>query len=154
MPPIAKNDISATSTFVPPVLLCHLQLGDERTDFEGMGAGVWGWNPQLGDESPPVRLARSGRNNFLKEKGFLKEHYSNKNFRTFIRLFFRWNFFRNSCFFRKNAYSKERTKTALFERTAFERKKWISKEHYSNKRPRPAISTQIFWAHSFLLEYI
>jgi hypothetical protein len=26
------------------------QLGDERTDFEGMGAGVRGWNPLLGDE--------------------------------------------------------------------------------------------------------
>ncbi len=25
---------------------------DERTDFRGLGAGGWGWNPQLGDESP------------------------------------------------------------------------------------------------------
>jgi hypothetical protein len=23
---------------------------DERTDIEGMGAGVWGQSPQLGDE--------------------------------------------------------------------------------------------------------
>ena len=37
------------------------QLGDEKTDFEGMGAGVWGLNPQFGDESPPVRLVRLGR---------------------------------------------------------------------------------------------
>ncbi len=44
------------------------QLGDESTDFDGLGAGVWGWNLQLGDEiqvgfgdeSTPVRLVRSG----------------------------------------------------------------------------------------------
>jgi hypothetical protein len=31
-------------------------LGDERTDFERMGAGVWGQSPQLGDESLAFRL--------------------------------------------------------------------------------------------------
>ncbi len=34
-------------------------LGDEITDFEGMGAGVWGWNPQLGDERADAQMLRT-----------------------------------------------------------------------------------------------
>jgi hypothetical protein len=45
-----------------------------------MGAGVWGLNPQLGDESPPVRLARSGRNIFQKKKVFQKNVIRTKIF--------------------------------------------------------------------------
>ncbi len=73
----------------------------------------------------------------MKEKGFLKEHYSNKNFCTFIRLIFCSNFFWNSGFFWKNAYLKERFKKK-FKRTKFERKKWILKERYSIKQPPPS----------------
>ncbi len=72
-----------------------------------MRARLLGWPGQVGI--------------LLKEKGFLKERYLNKNFRTFIRLIFRSNFFQNLVFFRKNAYSKERFKKK-FERTKFERK--------------------------------
>ncbi len=51
----------------------------------------------------------------------------------------------------KERHSKERTKTALFERTSFERKKWILKERYSNKRPRPNVVIKIFKSFLFLL---
>ncbi len=107
-----------------------------------MGAGVWGWNPQLGNESPPVRLASS------KAKGFSKERYSNKNFCTFIRLIFCSNFLSKFVFFSKERHSKESQKWKKIERTEFERKKWISKERYSIKRPRPT-GTRLFVNISF-----
>ncbi len=99
-----------------------------------MGAGVWGWNPQLGDESPPVRLARSGRNNFWKKKVFQKNVIRTKIFVHLYGLFF----IRIS--FEIRVFLKER----LFERTVkkirkkeIRKKKWISKERYSIKQPRP-----------------
>ncbi len=75
-----------------------------------MGAGVWGWNPQLWDESPPVRLARSGRNNFLKKKVFRKNVIRTKIFVHLYGLFFVRIFFRNSVFFWKKAKNKKSSK--------------------------------------------
>ncbi len=40
-------------------------------------------------------------------------------------------------FFQNLIFSKERLKMTQFERTAFKRKKWILKECYLIKRPRP-----------------
>ena len=53
--------------------------------------------------------------------------------------YFLFNYLSKLPFFRKKSYSKECTKTALFERTAFERKNLISKERYSINRPRPVL---------------
>ena len=86
-----------------------------------MGAGVWGWNPQLGDESPPVRLARSGRNNFWKKKVFEWTLFEQK-FLYIYTAYFSFKFSFEICFF--------------FKRTAFERKpkmKKIRKNGFRNK---------------------
>jgi len=72
-----------------------------------MGAGVWGWNPQLGDESPPVRLARSGRNNFRKKKVFQRTLFEQK-FSYIYMAYFSFEFsFEIFFFFRKNGIRKK-----------------------------------------------
>jgi hypothetical protein len=86
-----------------------------------MGAGVWGWNPQLWDECPPVRLARSGRNNFWKKKVFERTLFEQK-FLYIYTAYFSFEFSFEIRFF--------------FERTAFERKpkmKKIWKNGFRNK---------------------
>ncbi len=57
------SDLNITCVICPTRHLSDIFQND-RTDIEGMGAGVWGWNPQLGDESLPVRLGRSGKGFF------------------------------------------------------------------------------------------
>ncbi len=86
-----------------------------------MGAGVWGWNPQLGDESPPIRLARAGRNNFQKKKVFERTLFEQK-FSYIYTAYFLFKFSFEIFFF--------------FERTAFKRKpkmKKIRKNGFQNK---------------------
>ena len=63
-----------------------------------------------------------------------------RKFLSIYKDYFLFNYLSKLPFFRKKSYSKECTKTALFERTAFERKNWISKERYSINRPRPTNS--------------
>jgi hypothetical protein len=58
--------------------------------------------------------------------------------------YFLFNYLSKLPFFRKKSYSKECTITAIFERTAFEWKKLISKERYSINRPRPETKSLSF----------
>ena len=90
--------------------------------MRGWEQGSGGETPQLGDESPPVRLARSGRNNFQKKKVFRKNVIRTKIFVHIYGLFFVRIFFRNSVFFRKNGIRKKaKNKKSLKERNSKEK---------------------------------
>ncbi len=86
-----------------------------------MGAGVWGWNPQLGDESPPVWLARSGRNNFRKKKVFWKNVIRTKIFVHLYGLFFVRISFEIWVFFERTLIRKNGLKKNLKERNSKEK---------------------------------
>ncbi len=69
----------------------------------------------------------------MKEKGFSKERYSNKNFRIFIRLIFRSNFLSKFGFFRKNGIRKKaKNKKSLKERNLKEKNEFRKNVIQSN----------------------
>jgi hypothetical protein len=70
------------------------------------GQTLWGWERGSGDESPPVRLARSGRNNFRKKKVFERTLFEQK-FSYIYRAYFSFEFSFEIRFFRKNGIRKK-----------------------------------------------
>jgi hypothetical protein len=82
-----------------------------------------------------------------------------RKFLSICKGYFLFNFLSKLPFFRKKSYLKECTKTVLFERTAFKRKKLILKEHYSINRPRPLQISRYYQScllhktHSFYVKW-
>ncbi len=95
-----------------------------------MRARLLGWPGQVGI--------------FFERKRFFERTLFEQKFSYIYKAFFFVQIYFEIRVFRKNSYSKDCTKTALFKRTAFERKKWILKERYLNKWPRPN-KTNIRW---------
>ena len=116
----------------------------------GAGSGGLGVKPQLGDESPPVGLARSGRNNFRKKKVFERTLFEQKfsyNYSVYFSFEFSfeiWVFFERTAFERKPKIRKIRKneirkKKMNFERTLFDqttssRFNWLYSQNLSQIR--------------------
>ncbi len=87
-----------------------------------MGAGVWGWNPQLGDESPPVRLARSGMN-ILERKRFFERTLFEQKFSYIYKAFFSFKFLSKFVFFLKERLFERTYKNSAFQTNGIRKKK-------------------------------